>query len=341
MSYDWHGLLTPWSTALIEAGEAEDISVPPEVAASGWLGYPGATEAQLAAAEARLGTRLPPSYRQFLSVTNGWRQTGSFVYRLWSTEEIAWFRVRHQGWIDAYTGPHDGDREPLPDEEYFVYGEAQDPVKFRAEHLRTALEISDRGDAAIYLLNPQIVTPEGEWEAWFFANWLPGARRYRSFWELMQGEYRSFRRLRAHDAKRMRKQDALTQLPGKLPGLIDELLQKAQFYRWASTKQGGLHRAYDRGLPRSWSRSPSKCANCKHRDSSQVPCWPDYAPWHKQPSTSISRRRWRCAIARCIATPLGWNEPKPWAWGLRSASLGGFSGMRPPCDGLPPARSHG
>ncbi len=248
MSYDWHGLLTPWSTALIEAGEAEDISVPPEVAASGWLGYPGATEAQLAAAEARLGTRLPPSYRQFLSVTNGWRQTGSFVYRLWSTEEIAWFRVRHQGWIDAYTGPHDGDREPLPDEEYFVYGEAQDPVKFRAEHLRTALEISDRGDAAIYLLNPQIVTPEGEWEAWFFANWLPGARRYRSFWELMQGEYRSFRRLRAHDAKRMRKQDALTQLPGKLPGLIDELLQKAQFYRWASTKQGGLHRAYDEGI---------------------------------------------------------------------------------------------
>ncbi len=95
-----------------------------------------------------------------------------------------------------------------------------------------------------------------------------------------------------------------------------------------------------RGLPRSWSRSPSKCANCKHRGSSQAPCWPDYAPWHKQPSTSISRRRWRCAIARCIATSLGWNDPKPWAWGLCSASSGGFSGMRPPRHGLPPARSH-
>jgi HEAT repeat protein len=51
------------------------------------------------------------------------------------------------------------------------------------------LEVSDVGDSAIILLNPQVVTPEGEWEAWFFANWIPGAYRYRSFWELMQGQY--------------------------------------------------------------------------------------------------------------------------------------------------------
>ena len=50
-------------------------------------------------------------------------------------------------------------------------------------------------DSAIYLLNPKVVTPDGEWEAWFFANWLPGAARYRSFVELMQAEYRSFRQL--------------------------------------------------------------------------------------------------------------------------------------------------
>jgi hypothetical protein len=62
--------------------------------------------------------------------------------------------------------------------------------------LRTALEISDWGDSAICLLNPQVVTPEGDWEAWFFANWLPGANRYRSFWELMQAEYAGFLELR-------------------------------------------------------------------------------------------------------------------------------------------------
>ena len=34
--------------------------------------------------------------------------------------------------------------------------------------------------------------PEGEWEARYVASWMPGARRYRSFWELMLGPYRSF-----------------------------------------------------------------------------------------------------------------------------------------------------
>ncbi|HEY3110361.1 MAG TPA: hypothetical protein VGL23_16490 [Chloroflexota bacterium] len=42
-----------------------------------------------------------------------------------------------------------------------------------------------------------MVTPEGEWEAWFFANWYPGASRYRSFWELMQAEHASFLELRS------------------------------------------------------------------------------------------------------------------------------------------------
>ncbi len=46
--------------------------------------------------------------------------------------------------------------------------------------------------SAIYLLNPQVVTEEGEWEAWFFANWLPGAARYRSFQEMMEAEYQDF-----------------------------------------------------------------------------------------------------------------------------------------------------
>jgi hypothetical protein len=47
-------------------------------------------------------------------------------------------------------------------------------------------------DSAVCLLNPQAITRDGEWEAWFFANWLPGARRYRSFEELMRAEYNQF-----------------------------------------------------------------------------------------------------------------------------------------------------
>jgi hypothetical protein len=45
------------------------------------------------------------------------------------------------------------------------------------------------GDSAVYLLNPQVVSEDGEWDAWFFANWLPGATRYRSFAEMILKEY--------------------------------------------------------------------------------------------------------------------------------------------------------
>ena len=47
------------------------------------------------------------------------------------------------------------------------------------------------GDGAVVLLNPKVVTPEGEWETWFFANWLPGAVRYRSLAEWLADERRT------------------------------------------------------------------------------------------------------------------------------------------------------
>ena len=84
----------------------------------------------------------------------------------------------------------------IRDAEYFVYGEAQDCRTLRVGYLQTALEISSKGDAAIYLLNPQVLTPEGEWEAWFFCDWLPGADLYGSFLEMMQAEYENFLDLR-------------------------------------------------------------------------------------------------------------------------------------------------
>lgn len=189
----WEQLLRQWSQEVIASEYAERLA--PDVIAAGWLGYPGATEEQIRQAETRLGAQLPPSYREFLKVTNGWRMTTSFIERVWSTDEIVWFADRNPQWIAGYTRTRSNQSLPtVPDDEYFVYGEGQDPVLMRIEYLPSALQISEEGDAAIYLLNPQVVTPEGEWEAWFLANWLPGAQRYRSFWELMQGEHAEFMR---------------------------------------------------------------------------------------------------------------------------------------------------
>ena len=199
--FNWKDLLTEWNQELL-ADEDIRADLPPEVIAAGWLGYPGATEAQLEQLEERLGTPLPPSYRMFLRFSNGWRDTGHFIPAIWSTEEVEWFAVRNQEAIDGWL---EGERyegrepDPVPDDDYLQYGEdGADELTFRSEYLQTTLEISDRERAgtAVYLLNPQIVTPEGEWEAWFFAHWIPGASRFRSFWELMQHEHQGFLRLR-------------------------------------------------------------------------------------------------------------------------------------------------
>ncbi len=197
---EWKAFLTEYSQELL-ASEKVRRRLRPEVVASAWLGFAPAAEAEIEAAEMRLGVRFPPSYRAFLRVTNGWRHVNTFVHLMWPTTEIARFHQRNQPWIDAYVGPAK-DEPRLPDEKYLVYGKDQDPVWFRPEYLQTALEISDTGDEAILLLNPEILTPEGEWEAWFFANWLPGASRYRSFAELMQQERLGFLELQAGKAKK-------------------------------------------------------------------------------------------------------------------------------------------
>jgi hypothetical protein len=194
--FSWRPFLQTWGEELIEAGASPDL--PADALESGWLGFAGATEEQLALLETRLGVALPPSYRGFLEVSNGWRHTGTSIERIWSTEEVDWFRVRNQGWIDAYVSPFAdvaSSGPALTDDEYLVYGEAQDPVRFRTEYLASALEISEPGDSAVYLLNPETTTHDGEWEAWLFANWLPGAQRHRSFAELMLAEHASFREL--------------------------------------------------------------------------------------------------------------------------------------------------
>ena len=198
MAFDWQTFLKQWSEEMLDVAESVD-DLPQEVVETRWLGFPGATEEQILEAEKRLGIEFPPSYREFLKVTNGWRQPDAFgtsnAGSLWSIQQVEWFFVRNQDWIDCYVKPfQDGLMPAVSDDQYFVYGEDQDcSLSLRVEYLQTALEISDTGDG-VYLLNPKIINEEGEWEAWFFANWNPGADRYRSFLEMMQASYHSWQK---------------------------------------------------------------------------------------------------------------------------------------------------
>jgi HEAT repeat protein len=143
-----------------------------------WPGNPGASEQQLLAAEKRLKVKLPPSYRAFLSASNGWRFASDTTPVIRAVEKIRWFRKEHKDWYEAFQMS----AEPLcvMEKDYFDYAK-QDCVVFEIKHLAQALCISEIGDDAVVLLNPMVVWPDGEWETWFFSNSSPGATRYRSF----------------------------------------------------------------------------------------------------------------------------------------------------------------
>ena len=138
-------------------------------------------------AERRLGVTLPDSYKRFLLCTNGYRGFGTPAQDLRPVEEIDWFRVENQQWIDSWCKTI-GRQPSVPDEVYLVYGEEQDCINLRVEYLEHALQISDVFEGAVYLLNPEIKAASGEWEAWFMANWNPGADRYPSFYDLVEEE---------------------------------------------------------------------------------------------------------------------------------------------------------
>jgi cell wall assembly regulator SMI1 len=186
---DFRTLLTDINHEQLADPEIATVT-PDHKIAAGWLGESGATEAEIALAEQRIGVRLPPSYRTFLTESNGFYDIGPFIYRLYSAAEIDWFRVRNQDWIDAYQIGDD-----ISPEEHLA--NPKDCVRFRTAYLSSCLQISEEGDSAVVLLNPEVVNDEGEWEAWFFANWNPGATRYPSFRAYVESELESIRFIRA------------------------------------------------------------------------------------------------------------------------------------------------
>ncbi len=190
---DWNLYLRQWSRDLLERLEdSEFTSLPSEIIDARWLGYPGATDAEISTVEACLETTLPPSCRSLLKVSNGWRKIDDMIGKLFSIQEVNWLASKNQELMDGWMNGVElgGGSSLVPDEEYFVYGDEQDSASLRNEYLQTALEIGGDANQGLLLLNPQITSENGEWEAWFFANWLPGAERYKSFQELMQDRHR-------------------------------------------------------------------------------------------------------------------------------------------------------
>jgi hypothetical protein len=183
-TFDWESHIREWSRRRLEVLEDyEKERLPPSMIEDGYLGYPGAAEEEIAAAEARLGVTFPSSYREFLKVSNG-LCTSKQGIQFYSTEEIEWYALGNEAWIDRCM---EDNSEPVTDEEYFVYGSEQCELVWRPEYLQTTLEISSQDMGFIFLLNPQVNVLDDEWEAWFCSfSTAWGIDRYRSFQEMME-----------------------------------------------------------------------------------------------------------------------------------------------------------
>lgn len=188
-------LLKKWNSDLLKDEGVEDF-VDSAYLKAKWLGMPAASETDIAIAESRLGADFPQSYRQFLLIANGWIYPGNdmdFPGPLRPIERVCWLREEDAEWIDAWVNAGHTD---VSDDDYFVYGEEQDPVTLRVDYLKSCLKISDVTEGGVYLLNPDVKGKDGEWEAWHFSNELPGATRCRTFRDLIKQQRALFRSYR-------------------------------------------------------------------------------------------------------------------------------------------------
>jgi hypothetical protein len=180
---DWRRLMEDWDARVFRMTPERLDSYSrshPEAYAARSGARAAATDSEIAALEKRLGTSLPPSFVSFLRYSNGYALF-DIPEAIFGTDEIEWFVTHNKEYADIWNETS----SEVDDETYAQYGAHQNPVCVRAEYLYSSLQISGVYDGYVCLLNPKIVNTNGDWEAWDFGSRIPGAIRYRSFWEMM------------------------------------------------------------------------------------------------------------------------------------------------------------
>lgn len=244
---DWKSFLEQWSKAVLSSDDLPYYNLPQSAIDSEWMGYPGASEDEIAAVEKRLGKTLPPSYRSFLKASNGWMQTGYFIHDLWPVVRINWLRILNPEQITIWD--NDPGLNDLPWQDHGSYRMSEVEA---FNQLASTLQISDWGDEEILLLNPEVVSTDGEWEAWFMAGWIPGAYRFPSFWDLTQYLYDGLLQFKVHQNQRA---TSISDLNSKLPNLYAELQSKADSFARMPAESGGM--GYGKGVADGLSEAQS------------------------------------------------------------------------------------
>ncbi|GHA03824.1 SMI1/KNR4 family protein [Streptomyces echinoruber] len=185
-AFDWRSFLLRWSGEWADSlPDSETRSEDDEAARRArWLGFPPASEERIAAMEERLGRRMPPSYREFLKVSDGWRHAGGFVWLLAGTEDARW-HDNESGLADIFEEYLDEDAGPEERREADVW--------------RRGLQLDVESDITHVLMDPGDVDEDGEWAVYTWASWRAAPpERHANFLEFMRDMYREFHSLRAH-----------------------------------------------------------------------------------------------------------------------------------------------
>ncbi|MGW4020974.1 SMI1/KNR4 family protein [Streptomyces sp. NPDC005009] len=182
--FDWQQFLRRWQEEWVpDEDDMEDLTEGGMTLADLALAAPPAAEEEIAAAEERLGVRLPPSYRRFLAASNGWRLDGGSVHRLGAAHEIDWFGDPF-GMTPAY---QEGLTERSTEQEVLLAG-----------MWRRALQLETDSDMSYALLDPGDAGEDGEWALYVYKGWSgEHPDRYPSFGAYMRRMYQDFHSGRA------------------------------------------------------------------------------------------------------------------------------------------------
>ncbi|MFJ5302654.1 SMI1/KNR4 family protein [Streptomyces sp. NPDC088350] len=220
-AFDWRSFLLGWS------GEWADSLLDGETRGEGdeaarrarWLGFPPASEERIAVMEERLGRRMPPSYREFLQVSDGWRHAGGFVWLLAGTEDARW-HDNESGLADMFEEYLDEDASPEERRE--------------ADLWRRGLQLDVESDVVHVLMDPEDVDEDGEWAVYTWASWrAESPERHANFREFMRDMHREFHSVRA------RRSDGEPVFANDTTRRLDALVEEARL----EALRGGWERA--------------------------------------------------------------------------------------------------
>ncbi|MEE1769308.1 SMI1/KNR4 family protein [Streptomyces sp. JV185] len=235
-SFDWRPFLLRWS------GEWSDSLPDDETQSEGdetarrvrWLGFPPASEERVAAMEKRLGRRMPPSYREFLKVSDGWQHAGGFISLLAGTTDARWHN-NESGLADMFEEYMDDDAGPDERREADVW--------------RRGLQLDIESDATYVVLDPEDTGEDGEWAVYTWASWRAAPpERYTSFVEFMQSMYQEFHSLRARPADG--KPEFANDTTRELDARVEQARLEALRGDWERAGQA-LEEAKEYGRPRA------------------------------------------------------------------------------------------